>query len=68
MLNHKSLASTQVYARLSVEPVRRALDEQAERMLGPVVSLNEQRQTQRDASGPLIPVVSVSEQRQEWPG
>lgn len=35
MLNHKSLTSTQVYARLSVAPVRLALDDQAERMLGP---------------------------------
>lgn len=34
MLNHKSLACTQVYARLSVEPVRVALNEQATRMLG----------------------------------
>jgi hypothetical protein len=34
MLNHKSLTSTQVYARLSVAPVRSALDDQAERMLG----------------------------------
>jgi integrase len=36
MLNHRSLSSTQVYARLSVAPVRVALDEQATRMLGPV--------------------------------
>jgi len=36
MLNHRSLSSTQVYARLSVAPVRLALDDQAERMLGPV--------------------------------
>jgi integrase len=35
MLNHTSLTSTQVYARLSVAPVRLALDDQAERMLGP---------------------------------
>jgi len=35
MLNHPSLSSTQVYARLSVAPVRLALDEQATRMLGP---------------------------------
>jgi integrase len=35
MLNHRSLSSTQVYARLSVAPVRLALDDQAERMLGP---------------------------------
>ena len=63
VLNHKSLASTQVYARLSVEPVRRALDEQAERMLGPV-------------PGPVVPMgerppiaaVRPSEQRDEWPG
>ncbi|HXX75859.1 MAG TPA: site-specific integrase [Nitrospiraceae bacterium] len=33
-LNHSSLVSTQVYARLSVAPVRRALNDQAEQMLG----------------------------------
>ena len=54
MLNHRSLSSTQVYARLSVAPVRLALDDQAERMLGPV---------------PVpVPVVRVSEPGQEWPG
>ncbi|HSL06092.1 MAG TPA: site-specific integrase [Nitrospiraceae bacterium] len=52
MLNHRSLTSTQVYARLSVEPVRLALDDQAERMLGPVP----------------VPVVKVSDQMQDWPG
>lgn len=34
-LNHSSLAVTQVYARLTVQPVRRALDAQASRMLEP---------------------------------
>jgi integrase len=34
-LNHSSLAVTQVYARLTVEPVRRALENQAQRMLNP---------------------------------
>jgi hypothetical protein len=38
ILNHRSLSSTQVYARLSVAPVRLALDDQAERMLGPVTA------------------------------
>ena len=52
MLNHRSLSSTQIYARLSVAPVRQALDDQCERMLGPVP----------------VPVVSVSEPMQEWPG
>jgi integrase len=52
MLNHKSLSSTQVYARLSVAPVRLALDDQADRMLGPVP----------------VPVGSAVDQRQEWPG
>jgi hypothetical protein len=52
MLNHRSLSSTQVYARLSLAPVARALNDQCERMLGPVP----------------VPVVSVNEQRQEWPG
>lgn len=36
MLNHRLLMSTQVYARLSVASVRLVLDDQAERMLGPV--------------------------------
>ena len=54
MLNHKSLTSTQVYARLSVAPVRLALDDQAERMLGPVPT--------------PVPPVSMSESVQEWPG
>lgn len=60
MLNHKSLRSTQVYARLSVAPVRLALDDQAERMLGPVaVSL----------PSPVAPVVPVvASLREEWPG
>ena len=34
MLKQKPVASTQIHARLSVAPVRRALDDQAERMLG----------------------------------
>lgn len=61
MLNHKSLTSTQVYARLSVAPVRLALDDQAERMLGPV-----------PVSSPIAPfspiVVTPETQRPEWPG
>lgn len=32
-LNHSSLTATQVYARLDITPVRRALDQQAERMM-----------------------------------
>jgi integrase len=52
MLNHTSLSSTQVYARLSLAPVARALNDQCERMLGPVP----------------VPVANVREQVQEWPG
>jgi integrase len=52
MLNHRSITSTQIYARLSVKPVRDALNGNATRMLGPVP----------------VPVVSMSEQVQEWPG
>ena len=33
-LNHSNLATTQVYARLNLDPVRHALDENAQRMLG----------------------------------
>ena len=58
MLNHKSLTSTQVYARLSVAPVRLALDDQAERMLGPVPVPS--------PSAPVVPVVATL--REEWPG
>jgi integrase len=43
MLNHTSLAATQIYARLSVEPIRRALNEQAERMLHPVAVVMERQ-------------------------
>lgn len=32
-LNHSTLAATSVYARLNLSPVRRALDQQAERMM-----------------------------------
>jgi len=58
VLNHASLMSTQVYARLSIAPVRRALDEQAERMLGTMV--------------PSLPArahsASPSRDGAEWPG
>jgi len=61
-LNHASLQSTQVYARLSLAPVRQALDEQAERMLGPLA--------------PAVPSSKLSEvapairpeAMEEWPG
>jgi integrase len=56
MLNHTSLTSTQVYARLSVAPVRLALDDQAERMLGPAT-----------ISVAPMPVMTI-EPMQEWPG
>jgi integrase len=59
MLNHKSLTSTQIYARLSVEPVRQALDNQCERMLGPAPS----------PVAPVCPVLAAPEtQTPEWPG
>ena len=61
MLNHKSLTSTHIYARLSVAPIRRALDNQAERMLGPVAVPM--------PNAAVYPVVTTSEpQRPEWPG
>jgi len=61
MLNHKSLTSTQVYAQLSVAPVRLALDDQAERMLGPAPAPS--------AVAPVIPVIATREaQMSEWPG
>jgi integrase len=63
MLNHRSLSSTQVYARLSVAPVRLALDDQAERMLGPVPGPVQEKSVRVP-----LPAVSMSEQGQEWPG
>jgi len=60
MLNQTSLGATQVYARLSVEPVRLALDNQAERMLGPGPA---------PTSSPVAlagPVITAPEM--EWPG
>jgi len=52
MLNHTSLSSTQIYARLSLAPVARALNAQCERILGPVP----------------VPVVAPEPMQQEWPG
>ncbi len=56
MLNHRSLNSTQVYARLSVAPVRLALDDQADRMLGPV------------PGHVAAPPIAAPVERVEWPG
>lgn len=63
MLNHRSLSSTQVYARLSVAPVRLALDDQADRMLGPVPvpMILQPPQT-------MVMAASNIEERGEWPG
>ncbi len=63
MLNHRSLSSTQVYARLSVAPVRLALDDQAERMLGPVPVPTTPPPPQTPRWAP-----SRGEERDEWPG
>lgn len=57
----RSSTSTHVYARLSVAPVRLALDDQAERMLGPVPVL-----PLAQAVGPMVPPPDVL--RPEWPG
>lgn len=57
VLNHSSLTSTQVYARLSIAPVRQALDQQAERILATVAP-----------PPPLALGVDQTEQAQEWPG
>ena len=62
MLNHKSLTSTQIYARLSVAPVRQALDDQAERMLGPVPVPTNRLPHQTMVMAPS------REERDEWPG
>jgi len=62
MLSHKSLSSTQVYAKLSVAPVRLALDDQAGRMLGPVAAPLVSNHAMRP------PQQTSDEQRQEWPG
>ncbi len=57
VLNHSSMTSTQVYSRLSIEPVRQALDQQAERILGTVAP-----------SPPLALGVEQIEQACDWPG
>ena len=57
VLNHSSMTSTQVYSRLSIEPVRQALDQQADRILGTVAP-----------PPPLALGVDQREQTQEWPG
>jgi integrase len=63
VLNHSSLAVTQVYARLSVAPVRRALNDQCERMLRPVpVS------TTPPPQQTMVRAPSRMEEREEWPG
>jgi integrase len=67
MLNHKSLTSTQIYARLSVAPVRLALDDQAERMLGPVpvpVPVSEPV----PLSTPIARTLPSEVYQTEWPG
>lgn len=67
VLNHRSLSSTQVYARLSVAPVRLALDDLAERMLGlgPVVMPRASTTPQL----PQTPGWSPSrDEREAWPG
>jgi hypothetical protein len=60
MLNHKSLSSTQVYARLSMAPVRLALDDQAERMLG--------IPAQPPPATLMAPPIAAPVERMEWPG
>jgi hypothetical protein len=61
MLNHRSLSSTQIYARLSIAPVRLALDDQPERMLGPA-----------PAPSPVAlachVIAALEIQTPEWPG
>ena len=56
MLNHRPLASIQVYARLSVEPVHLALDDQAKRILRPV------------AAPVMAQPISAPVGRMEWSG
>ncbi len=63
VLNHSSLTSTQIYARLSVEPVRQALDQHAERILGSLTPV------------PMLENVTLAtasavhqDKGQEWPG
>lgn len=57
VLNHSSMTSTQVYSRLSIEPVRQALDQQAERILGTLAP-----------PPPLALGVEQMDAAQEWPG
>ncbi len=57
VLNHTSLTSTQIYARLSIAPVRQALDQQAERILATIAP-----------PPPLTLERDQTEQTREWPG
>ncbi len=63
VLNHSSLTSTQIYAWLSVEPVRQVLDQHAERILG---SLTLVPMFERVA--PVTASKVHPDQVQEWPG
>lgn len=74
-LNHSSLAVTSVYARLTVEPVRQALEEQAERMLHPrpVSAAEEARMDRRHVAamrGSAVPPAQSEKYlaHEEWPG
>jgi integrase len=60
MLNHRSITSTQIYARLSIAPVRNALNGNVERMLGVVPAIPVNHKTAAHDS--------MSEPMQEWPG
>ena len=59
VLNHSSLAVTQVYARLDVTPIRRALEEQSVRMLGSLLPAPATPPPDRDVPERDTP---------EWPG
>jgi integrase len=63
VLNHSSMTSTQVYSRLSVEPVRQALDQQAERILATLAPRPALVSPPAMASAGDWPELT-----QEWPG
>jgi integrase len=63
MLNHQSITSTQIYARLSITPVRNALNGNAERMLGPVPV-----PTTLPPQQTMVRAPACGGERDEWPG
>ncbi|MDZ4733674.1 MAG: site-specific integrase [Nitrospirota bacterium] len=73
VLNHASLVTTQIYARLNLSPVRAALDKHADALLGSGsarITQGEPVLAQVTVPTPLSPplVLNPVQEREEWPG